>query len=143
MPAADEREALRRAGMAREDSSCRLRVRYRKADVESSFLQRRVHCEPDFLDPDKSCFWLRRARLPLDRCHISEGTVAEAVRQTAAAKRAFTLEDVHARGGRLLGKCIANDTTRIRTHVEADPGIGLLGHLPFPRASDGKGQGAF
>ena len=47
----------------------------------------------------------------LDRCHISEGTVAEAVRQTAAAKRAFTLEDVHARGGRLLGKCIANGTT--------------------------------
>src|ERR1700738_4402278 len=26
---------------------------------ESISLQRRVHCEPDFLDPDKSCFWLR------------------------------------------------------------------------------------
>jgi hypothetical protein len=25
--------------------------------------QRRVHCEPDFLDPDKSFFWLR-GRLP-------------------------------------------------------------------------------
>src|SRR6202030_616515 len=30
---------------------------------ESISLQRRVHCEPDFLDPDKSCFWLR-GRLP-------------------------------------------------------------------------------
>ena len=38
MPAADEREALRRAGMAREDSSCRLRVRYRKADVLRRFV---------------------------------------------------------------------------------------------------------
>src|ERR1700738_1712043 len=29
-------------------------------EFESTSLQRRVHCEPDFLDPDKSCFWLRR-----------------------------------------------------------------------------------
>ena len=27
---------------------------------ESGSLQRRVHCDPDFLDPDKSCFWTRR-----------------------------------------------------------------------------------
>jgi hypothetical protein len=38
MPAADEREALRRAGVAREDSSCRLRVRYRTADVRGGFV---------------------------------------------------------------------------------------------------------
>jgi hypothetical protein len=36
-----------------------------------------------------------------------------------------------------------NGATRIRTHVEVDPGIGLLGHLPFPRASGGKGRGHF
>jgi len=68
---------------------------------------------------DKACI--------LDRCNIVEGTVAEAVRETAAAKRAFTAEDVYARGGRLLEKCIVNGTTRIRTHVEVDPGIGLIG----------------
>ncbi|HEX3538494.1 MAG TPA: amidohydrolase family protein [Stellaceae bacterium] len=67
---------------------------------------------------DKTCI--------LDRCNIVEGTVAEAVRETAAAKRAFTAEDVHARGSRLLDKRIVNGTTRIRTHVEVDPGIGLL-----------------
>jgi len=35
---------------------------------------------------DKTCI--------LDRCRIEEGTVAEAVRETAAAKRNFTVEDV-------------------------------------------------
>ena len=68
---------------------------------------------------DKACI--------LDRCNIVEGTVAEAVRETAAAKRAFTAEDVYGRGGRLLEKCILNGTTRIRTHVEVDPGIRLVG----------------
>src|SRR6266851_6999821 len=38
---------------------------------------------------DKTCI--------LDRCRIEEGTVAEAVRETAAAKRNFTIEDVYAR----------------------------------------------
>ncbi|MGA9091202.1 MAG: amidohydrolase, partial [Bradyrhizobium sp.] len=43
---------------------------------------------------DKTCI--------LDRCRIEEGTVAEAVRETAAAKRGFTVEDVYARGSRTL-----------------------------------------
>jgi cytosine deaminase len=68
---------------------------------------------------DKTCI--------LDRCHISEGTVAEAMRETAAAKRDFTAEDVYTRGRRTLEKCIVNGTMRIRTHVEVDPGIGLIG----------------
>ncbi|MBV9826314.1 MAG: amidohydrolase family protein [Alphaproteobacteria bacterium] len=68
---------------------------------------------------DKACI--------LDRCHIEEGTPAEAVRLTAAAKRDFTFDDIGARGSRLLDKCITQGTTRIRTHVEVDPGIGLLG----------------
>src|ERR1700747_2740078 len=62
---------------------------------------------------DKTCI--------LDRCRIEEGTVAEAVRETAAAKRGFTVEDVYARGKRTLG------TMRMRTHVELDPGIGMVG----------------
>jgi cytosine/creatinine deaminase len=68
---------------------------------------------------DKTCI--------LERCRIEEGTVAEAVRETAAAKRDFTLEDVYARGKRTLERCIAHGTTHMRTHVELDPGIGMIG----------------
>src|SRR5712671_6065731 len=68
---------------------------------------------------DKTCI--------LDRCRIEEGTVAEAVRETAAAKRNFTVEDVYARGKRTLERCIAHGTMRMRTHVELDPGIGMTG----------------
>jgi cytosine deaminase len=68
---------------------------------------------------DKTCI--------LDRCRIEEGTVAEAVRQTAAAKRGFTVEDVYDRGKRTLERCIGYGTMRMRTHVELDPGIGLIG----------------
>jgi cytosine/creatinine deaminase len=68
---------------------------------------------------DKTCI--------MDRCHIEEGTVAEAVRKTAAAKCDFTVEDVYARGKRTLERCIAQGTMHMRTHVEVDPGIGMIG----------------
>ncbi|HEX2653074.1 MAG TPA: amidohydrolase family protein [Xanthobacteraceae bacterium] len=68
---------------------------------------------------DKTCI--------IDRCKAEEGTVAEAVAQTAAAKRAFTEEDIYARGTRTLEKCLLNGTMLMRTHVEIDPGIGLKG----------------
>jgi cytosine deaminase len=68
---------------------------------------------------DKTCI--------LDRCRIEEGTVAEAARQTAAAKRDFSVEDVYARAKRTLERCIVNGTMRMRTHVELDPGIGMIG----------------
>jgi cytosine deaminase len=68
---------------------------------------------------DKTCI--------MDRCRIEEGTVAEAVRETASAKRGFTVEDVYARGKRTLERCITQGTMRMRTHVELDPGIGMIG----------------
>ncbi len=68
---------------------------------------------------DKTCI--------LDRCRIEEGTVAEAVRETAAAKRGFTAEDVYARGKQTLERCITQGTMRMRTHVELDPGIKMIG----------------
>ena len=68
---------------------------------------------------DKTCI--------LDRCSIKEGTVAEAVRETAAVKRNFTVEDVYARGKRTLERCIGHGTMHMRTHVELDPGIGMIG----------------
>ena len=68
---------------------------------------------------DKTCI--------LDRCAIEGGTVAEAVRETSRAKRDFTYEDIYARGRRVIEQCIMQGTTRMRTHVELDPGIGLTG----------------
>src|SRR5258708_2384627 len=68
---------------------------------------------------DKTCI--------LDRCRIEEGTVAEAVRETAAVKRSFTVEDVYARARKTLERCISHGTMRMRTHVELDPGIGMIG----------------
>ena len=86
-----------------------------KADgclVISGMIETHIHL-------DKTCI--------LDRCRIEEGTVAEAVRQTAAAKRGFTVEDVYARGKQTLERCITQGTMRMRTHVELDPGIGMTG----------------
>lgn len=68
---------------------------------------------------DKTCI--------LDRCPAAEGSVTEAVRLTAAAKRDFTPEDVYARGRRTLERAIGWGTMRMRTHVEVDPGIRLRG----------------
>lgn len=68
---------------------------------------------------DKTCI--------LERCRCEEGTVAEAVRETSGAKKRFTVEDVYARGEKTLKRCIAHGTTHMRTHVELDPGIGMIG----------------
>ena len=68
---------------------------------------------------DKSCI--------LDRCKSSEGTLAEAIAQVAAAKREFTEDDVYRRATRTLEKAILHGTMRMRTHVEVDPRIGLKG----------------
>lgn len=68
---------------------------------------------------DKTCI--------MDRCQAAEGSVAEAVRLTSAAKKTFTPEDVYARGRQTLERAIGWGTTRMRTHVEVDPGIGMRG----------------
>jgi cytosine deaminase len=66
---------------------------------------------------DKSCI--------LDRCDCPEGTLQEAIASVATAKRAFTEADVYARAQRTLEKSIVQGTTRMRTHVEVDPRVGL------------------
>ena len=68
---------------------------------------------------DKSCI--------LDRCSIVAGTLQEAIAEAAAAKRAFTEDDIYARARRTLEKAILAGTMRMRTHVEVDPRIGLKG----------------
>ncbi|WP_420405811.1 amidohydrolase family protein [Nisaea sp.] len=68
---------------------------------------------------DKSCI--------LHRCSSERGDVAEAISEVSRVKPDFTEEDVAERAGRTLRKCVVNGTTRIRTHVEVDPVIGLRG----------------
>ncbi len=58
-------------------------------------------------------------------CRIEHGGLSEAVREVARAKRGFTEDDVYARAARTLEKAILHGTTRMRTHVEVDPRVGL------------------
>lgn len=60
----------------------------------------------------------------LGRCPICEGTLAEAVTLTAAAKAAFTEDDVYTRARAVLEQAIGHGTTRLRTFVEIDPRAG-------------------
>lgn len=68
---------------------------------------------------DKACI--------MSRCRLREGTLAEAISETAKAKAEFTEADVYARGAGILRQAITQGTTHMRTHVELDPGIGLTG----------------
>ena len=76
---------------------------------------------PGFVDThihlDKACL--------LGRCGHDHGSLGDAIRAVSAMKRDFTIEDVYARGARVLERAIVHGTTRMRTHVEIDPRIGL------------------
>ena len=80
--------------------------------VVAGFVETHIHL-------DKSCI--------LDRCNSRDGTLAEAIAAVAAAKRAFTEEDIYKRARRTLEKAILQGTMRMRTHVEVDPRVGLRG----------------
>jgi len=80
--------------------------------VIAGFVETHIHL-------DKSCI--------LERCNCERGTLEEVIETVAAAKRAFTEADIHARAQRTLEKAITQGTTRMRTHVEADPRVGLNG----------------
>ncbi len=76
---------------------------------------------PGFVDThihlDKACL--------LDRCGHDHGSLGDAIRSVSAMKRDFTFEDVYTRGAKVLERAIVHGTTRMRTHVEVDPRIGL------------------
>jgi cytosine deaminase len=63
----------------------------------------------------------------IDRCGPVEGRRVNPVTLTAPLKKDFTVEDVYARAERTLCEGLVNGTTRMRTQVEIDPGIGLRG----------------
>jgi len=52
-----------------------------------------------------------------DRCTIREGTLQEAIAETARAKGAFTEEDIVARARRTLEQAILNGAMHMRTHT--------------------------
>jgi len=76
---------------------------------------------PGFVDShihlDKACL--------LGRCAHVQGSLKDAIAAVAAMKRDFTVEDVYARGAKVIERAISHGTTRMRTHVEIDPRIGL------------------
>ncbi|HEY3583858.1 MAG TPA: amidohydrolase family protein, partial [Casimicrobiaceae bacterium] len=106
------------------DGTIRAIERATSADTEANVVDvRGRYVSPGFVEThvhlDKSCI--------VERVQNREGTLAEAIREVAKAKAAFTVDDVHARSSRTLERAIVQGTTRMRTHVEVDPGIGLRG----------------
>lgn len=76
---------------------------------------------------DKACI--------LERCSL-KGGIQDAIAEVAGLKAAFTEEDVFERACRTLRKCVVNGTQHMRTHVEVDPTIGLVGFEGVKRAID-------
>ena len=62
-----------------------------------------------------------------DRAPSREGSLAEALRVTAEAKRGFTRADILARARRTLDMAVRQGTTAMRSHAEIDPIVGLMG----------------
>lgn len=74
---------------------------------------------------DKACI--------IDRCNVAQGTLHEAISETAKAKKNFTEQDVYNRAKSTLEMAIVQGTTHIRTHVEVDPRIGLTSFRALQR----------
>lgn len=69
---------------------------------------------------------LDKARL-LDVLPPERGRAINPVGYVAPFKSAMTAESVRTRAEQALVECVLHGTTRMRTHVEVDPGIGLRG----------------
>jgi cytosine deaminase len=69
---------------------------------------------------------LDKARI-IDRCAPQERAALSPVFGVTPVKKTMTVEDVHTRAAQTLEECIKHGTTRMRTQVEVDPGIGMRG----------------
>ncbi len=67
---------------------------------------------------------LDKARI-IDRCAPQERATLSPVFGVTPVKKTMTVEDVYARAKRTLEDCIKHGTTRMRTQLEVDPGIGM------------------
>ncbi|HEY2185814.1 MAG TPA: amidohydrolase family protein [Xanthobacteraceae bacterium] len=63
----------------------------------------------------------------IDRCAPQERNRLSPVTGVKPLKKGMSIEDVRARAERTLQECIKHGTTRMRTQVEVDPGIGMRG----------------
>jgi cytosine deaminase len=63
----------------------------------------------------------------IDRCAPQERTQLSPIKAVAPLKKSMTVEDVRGRAEQTLKQCIMHGTTRMRTQVELDPGIGMRG----------------
>ncbi len=94
-------------GTAREEMKAGHRL------VCSGFVETHIHL-------DKSCI--------LGRCeHEKKRFPHLAMERTSAVKHTFSVEDVTERAAGTIEKCISHGATRMRTHVEVDPKVGLRG----------------
>jgi len=81
--------------------------------VSAGFVETHIHL-------DKSCI--------LARCESeAHRHPHRAMERVSAVKHTFTVEDVTERAAGTLEKCIGHGATRMRTHVEVDPKVGLRG----------------
>ncbi|TMJ69898.1 MAG: amidohydrolase [Alphaproteobacteria bacterium] len=80
-----------------------------------------------------ACGGLIETHIHLDKSRIIDRTPPETgrrinpMKQVAALKSSFTVEDVRARAQRTLTECILHGATRMRTQVEVDPAIEMRG----------------
>jgi cytosine/creatinine deaminase len=63
----------------------------------------------------------------IERCAPQERSKLSPVFGVTPIKPAMTVEDVHERAKKTLEECIKHGTTRMRTQLEVDPGIGMRG----------------
>ena len=81
--------------------------------VCSGFVETHIHL-------DKACI--------LGRCeHTIKRNPHLAMERVSAVKHTFTVEDVIERASATIEKCIGHGATRMRTHCEVDPKVGLRG----------------
>ena len=63
----------------------------------------------------------------IDRCAPQERALLSPVKGVTPLKKSMTVEDVYSRAQQTLERCIVHGTTRMRTQVELDPGMGMRG----------------
>ena len=75
----------------------------------------------------ESHFHLDKA-LTIDRvAHEPNRMARNHMQRTAAVKHTFTREDIYERSAKIIEQCVLHGITHMRTQVEVDPNVGLLG----------------
>jgi cytosine deaminase len=74
----------------------------------------------------ESHFHLDKSRI-MDRTTPSPNRGRDHMQRVSAVKPGFTVEDVYSRARATLEQCILHGTTHVRTHVEVDPNVGMVG----------------